>query len=382
MKFIAENRDRPFFAYVSTNAPHGPFNVDEKYSKPYEDQGVPERRAAFWGMITNIDENMGRLMQRLQELDLERDTILIFMTDNGSSGGLSGGPRGNKGSEYDGGHRVPFFIRWPAGGIEAGVDVDRLSAHLDVLPTLIGLCGLKSPGGVAFDGASIVPLLRGQAADWPDRTLFVHSQRIEYPEKWRKCAVMTDRWRLVNGEELYDIGADPEQKTDVAGAHPDVVKTLRDAYEEWWTDLSRGFDDYVNIVLGADEANPTRLMSHDWHGGSPAWSQGSVRSASKSNGFWAVEVARAGTYEFSLRRWPTEVDAPITAAIEGGKAISATRARLTIADVDETQPVPEGAHEVTFRVGLKPGKARLQTWFMDDKGEERGAYYAYVKRVD
>jgi len=381
MRFIEANRDRPFFVYLSTNAPHGPFNVDEKYSKPYEDKGVAERRAKFWGMITNIDENMGRLMQRLRELELERDTILIFMTDNGSSAGLSGGRRGNKGSEYDGGHRAPFFIRWPAGGIEAGVDVDRLTAHLDVLPTLIGLCGLQRPEGVAFDGTSVAPLLRGRAAEWPERTLLVHSQRIEHPEKWRKCAVMTDRWRLVNGEELYDMRADPEQAQNVADAHPEVVQELRKAYEDWWADLSARFDEYVEIVIGADEANPCRLMSHDWHGQRPAWSQGSVRSGAKSNGFWAVDVARAGTYELSLRRWATEVDAPIAAAIEGGKAISATTARLTIADVDMTKPIPEGAHEVTFRVQLKAGKTRLQTWFADEKGEECGAYYCYVRRV-
>ncbi len=381
MRFIEANRQRPFFVYLTTNAPHGPFNVAEKYSKPYRDKGVEERRANFWGMITNIDENMGRLMQRLRELDLERDTILIFMTDNGSSAGESGGWRGKKGSEYDGGHRVPFFIRWPGGGIEAGTDAGRLTAHIDVLPTLIELCGLPKPEGVAFDGTSLVPLLSGRAADWPDRTLFVHSQRIEHPEMWRKCAVMTDRWRLVNGEMLNDMQADPGQTKNVGDMHPEVVQKLRKAYEDWWADLSRRFDEYCEIVIGSDEANPCRLMSHDWHGSKPAWSQGSVRSGAKSNGFWAVEVAHGGMYEFSLRRWPIEVDAPITAAIANGKAISAATARLTIADVDMTQPIPEGAHEVSFRVQLKAGKTRLQTWFTDDEGASRGAYYVYVKRI-
>ena len=381
LKFIEDNKDKPFFCYVPTNAPHGPYNVADKYSKPYRDKGVAANRANFWGMITNIDENMGRLMLRLKELELEENTILIFMTDNGTSAGDAGGMRGQKGSEYEGGHRVPFFIRWPGGGLTGGRDVERLSAHIDVMPTLIDLCGLTGPQGVNFDGASLVPLLKGESINWPDRNLLVHSQRIEHPEKWRKSAVMTDRWRLVNGKELYDIKADPAQKKNIADANTKVVEKLRESYEQWWKDLSSQFDKYCEIILGSDKQNPTRLMSHDWHSRNPAWSQGAVRAGSKSNGFWAVEVERDGTYEISLRRWAKEVDAPITASIDKGKAISATKARLKIGDVDETKPIEAGAHEVTFRVKLKAGKGRLETWFIDDKGDSRGAYYAYVKRL-
>jgi arylsulfatase A-like enzyme len=381
LKFIEANRNRPFFCYIPTNAPHGPYNVADKYSKPYRDKGVPDRQAAFYGMITNIDENMGRLMAGLRELNLEENTILIFMTDNGTSGGHAGGMRGKKGSEYEGGHRVPFFIRWPGGRLREPGDVDRLSAHVDVLPTLVELCALKGPRGVTFDGTSLAPLLRGDASVWPDRTLLVHSQRIEHPQKWRKSAVMTQRWRLINGNELYDIKADPVQKNDVAGANPGVVEELRQSYERWWADLSRGFDEYCEIVIGSDKQNPTRLMSHDWHSPKPAWSQGAVRSGSKANGFWAVEIERDGTYEFELRRWARELDAPINGAIPGGKAISATSARLKVADADLSMPVPKDAHAVTFRAKLKAGKTRLQTWFTEDNGASRGAYYVYAKRL-
>ncbi|MFQ6131986.1 MAG: arylsulfatase [Armatimonadota bacterium] len=381
IRFIEANRSQPFFCYLPTNAPHGPYNVAEKYSKPYEEKGVPPRQAAFYGMITNIDENMGHLMRRLEGLGLAENTILIFMTDNGTSGGDSGGMRGKKGSEFDGGHRVPCFIRWPAGGLGAARDVEQLSAHIDLLPTLIALCGLESPEGVAFDGADLSPLLRGQEADWPDRTLLVHSQRIDHPQKWRKSAVMTQRWRLVNGEILNDMNADPGQTTNVADDHPEVVQRLRQAYEDWWEDLSERFDEYCPIVIGSHEENPCRLMSHDWHGPNPVWSQGAVRAGNASNGFWAIEVAQDGTYEFALRRWPLEADAPITAAIPKGKAISATKARLKIADVDLTKPIPEDAHAVTFQARLKAGQTRLQTWFTDDEGASRGAYYVYVKRL-
>ena len=381
IKFIETNKNRPFFCYLTTNAPHGPYNVAEKYSKPYRDKGVPQNQARFYGMITNIDENMGRLMRQLRELGLQENTILIFMTDNGTSAGYNAGMRGRKGSEYEGGHRVPFFIRWPGGKFHVGRDVTDLAAHIDVLPTLIQLCRLKKPNGLKFDGAGLAPLLSHNVRGWPNRTLVVHSQRIEHPQKWRKSAVMTNRWRLVNGKELYDVKADPSQKKNTADEHPETVEKLRKEYEKWWADLSEQFDKYCRIIIGSDKENPTRLMSHDWHSPNPPWSQGAVRGASKANGFWAVEVERDGTYEFELRRWPTEVDKPITAAINNGKAIRATNARLKIADVDETKSIEAGAHEVTFRVQLKAGKTRLQTWFMDDAGESRGAYYAYVKRL-
>jgi len=381
LKFIEANKNRPFFCYLPTNAPHGPYNVADKYSSPYLDKGVPQNRARFYGMITNIDENMGRLIRRLKEWGLEQNTILIFMTDNGTSAGDSAGMRGKKGSEYEGGHRVPFFIRWPAGGLSGSRDINQLTAHIDILPTLIELCGLKRPRGVEFDGASLVPLLRGEVKGWPDRTLFVHSQRIEHPEKWRKSSVMTERWRLVNGKELYEIKADPGQTSNVADAHPQVVKKLREAYSRWWADISSRFDEYCRIIIGSDRENPCRLMSHDWHGPKVPWSQGAVRGAMQSNGFWAVEVARDGMYDFSLRRWPMELNKPITATIPGGRAISATRARLKLADVDVTQPVSTDATAVTFQVKLKAGKARLQTWFTDDQGRSWGAYYVYVRRL-
>ncbi|MFB0554226.1 MAG: arylsulfatase [Phycisphaerae bacterium] len=381
MEFIEAHKERPFFCYLPTNAPHGPYNVAYKYSKPYRDKGVDSRQANFYGMITNIDENMGRLMHRLKQLGLEENTILIFMTDNGTSGGYSGGMRGKKGSEYEGGHRVPCFVRWPGGGLTGGSDIDRLTAHIDLLPTLIELCGLKIPRGVKFDGDSLVQLLTGQDENWPDRTLITDSQRIEHPEKWRKSAVMTDRWRLINGKELYDIKADPGQKNDIADGQPQVVEKLRKAYEDWWADVSLRFDEYCEIIIGSDKQNPTRLMSHDWHTPKVSWNQGAVRSGMQANGFWAVEVARDGEYQFELRRWPKELDAPINEAIPGGKAITVTEARLKIADADMTMPVPGDAHAVTFRLQLKAGKTRLQTWFTDNRGNSRGAYYVYAKRL-
>ena len=318
LAFIERHQKSPFFLYLSTNAPHGPYYVEERYAQPYREKGIGDTMARFLGMITNIDDNMGRLLSRMDEFGLSENTILIFMTDNGSAEGWSiwrddggtwdgfnAGMRGGKGSEYDGGHRVPFLLRWPVGKLPAGRDVDALAAHIDVLPTLVDLGGVALPAAAPLDGMSLVPLIRGSEA--PARTLFVHSQRVPYPIKWRKSAVMTEQWRLVNREELYDIGADPGQNMDVAREHPSVVASLSEAYEAWWTSLSPVFDSFVRIGIGSDAENPAQLNPHDWHvldQTQAVWNHRQVEQGMRGNGSWEVDVVQSGTYAFELRRWP------------------------------------------------------------------------------
>lgn len=391
LKFIESNKDRPFFCYIPTNAAHWPFVVDEVYSKPYKDKGLKSPLAEFFGMITNIDDNVGILMSRLNQLGVSDNTILIFLTDNGGEPAgdwyrYKAGLRGFKGSQYDGGHRVPFFIRWPNGGLEGGRDVDRLTAHIDLLPTLIELCDLKSPEGVKFDGISLASLLTGKGAEWFERILITDSQRVDHPIKWRKSAAMTDRWRLIDGDELYDIQADPHQDNDIAERHPDVIKKLRAAYDNWWDDTSVRFTEYCEIKIGSEKQNPTCLMSHDIHG-RVVWNQFQVTEGQRADGFWAVEAERAGEYEFTLRRWPNEVNRPISGKFyleeedEDFEPITATDARLKVAGFDETIPIPAGAAEVKFIVRLNAGKTRVQAWFVNgmDDGKTHGAYYVNVK---
>ena len=382
--FIERDDDRPFFAYLSTNAPHGPFLVDESYSQPYVEAGVPPTMAKFYGMITNIDENVGRLRAWLAERGLAENTVFVFMTDNGTARGhgagkeegswrgFNAGMRGNKGSEFDGGHRVPCFWSWPAGGIEGGRDVDALSAHVDLLPTLTELCGLRPSGARPLDGASFAACLRGASAAPTDRTMFVHSQRIEHPEMWRKCAVMTERWRLVNGGELYDVVADPAQASDVAADHADVVTRLRADYERWWESLTPVFDEYVRIGVGGAE-NPVRLMSHDWHteGKGTPWHQNHVRNGYVSNGPWAIDVERAGEYEVTLFRWPEHV----------GRAMDCVRAAISIGGVERSSEISGSAKKVSFRVGLEAGPTMLLTTLFRSDGEEHGAYFASVRSL-
>jgi len=387
-------RSAPFFCYIPTNVVHWPHNIAEDFVKPYRGR-VPDRRATLYGMLANLDENMGRLLRFLSERGLENDTILVFMSDNGTgfgaeldgSGflkdGFNAGLRGDKGTVYEGGHRVPFFIRWPAGGIGGGRDVPSLAAHIDLFPTLLALCGLEKGGGGPFDGTSLAPLLAGKEAKGPERTLFVHNQRVDEPIKGKEWVAMTSRWRLVDGRELYDVREDPEQRRDVAAEHPEVVAALREGYDRWWDGISGRFDDYVWIPVGAAGENPVRLTSHDIHG-QVCWDQSQARRNAKCDGFWAIEVAREGTYGIGVRRWPAEAGIPIREAPEGAKVFKPTHARLKVADHDVTLPVGLKDEAVVFTVRLGRGRTRLQAWFVNDieNGETNGAFYVDVRRLD
>ena len=180
MGWIKQKRDKPFFAYIATNAPHGPFIAPEEYKEMYRKFCPKEAGAAFFGMITNIDDNMGLLMKKLDEWDMADDTILIFMTDNGTALGrrfYNAGMKGAKGTVNEGGCRVPLFVRWP-GKIAAGRDVDTLTRHYDLYPTLAGVAGAKIPEGYAIDGRSLLPLLENREdVEWGDRYLFFHQGR-------------------------------------------------------------------------------------------------------------------------------------------------------------------------------------------------------------
>ena len=400
--FIKEqsNNNKPFFAYIATNAPHGPFHSPESFSKPYQEHGVGV--ANFLGMIANIDHNVGLFRDFLKDNDLEDNTILVFTTDNGTAAGnkiFNAGMRGQKGSEYDGGHRVPFFIRWPNGKIDGARDINRIAGHVDVFPTLLDLCGIPLANKSDLDGQSLKPLLLDQEADWPDRVLITDSQRIEHPDKWRKSCVMTDRWRLVNRSELFDMMADPSQETNVAQQHPGVVERLQKAYESWWKELQPSLKRRSHIHVGLESGEVVNLTSHDWTtGGGTPWNQAAIRRAksSKSNiGHWNIKVLADGKYRIAVRRWPRESEAAIDAELPPGKPvpghdafrtvpgvkISPEKAAIKVGDsVFESSFVPE-SQEIDFDVDLKQGNTQLSARFILPDGSEVGAYYAYVTKL-
>jgi arylsulfatase B len=258
--------------------------------------------------------------------------------------------------------------------------------HVDLLPTFIDLCGLappSSPAGAAYDGINVAPLLRGEWRGLPDRVHYLqYRQSTLTPEKWTN-AVMTRRWRLIAGHELYDILADPGQQHDVSARYAEVVQRLRASFEEWWAEIAPGLDEYCPVGLGSDEENPVRLDAFDLMG-DVAWNQTHIREAMRASGAWAIEVLRRGRYELSLRRWPQEADAPIAAALADGTgvAVDVSRARVQIGDFERTQAIPAGAREVTFLADLVPGRRELRASFLDDRDQEQAAYYVYVRRLD
>jgi len=251
-----KDADTPFFAYISTNAPHEPFIAPQKNQDRFKNLSFQANPAGFYGMIENIDENIGLLFAKLQQWQLLDNTLVIFMSDNGMSGGMgdanqpfgrqsdgtpmmayNAGMKGIKGSVDEGGVRVPFFVRWD-NHVTAGQEVESIAAHIDLLPTLAALAGAALPKN-QVEGCSLLPLFADTETDWPDRFLFSHQGRwptgAEVEQyKYRNCAVRNQRFRFVNDKQLYDLQLDPGQTTNVIEQFPEIVSQMRDAYDIWW----------------------------------------------------------------------------------------------------------------------------------------------------
>lgn len=400
MKWMgARGKERkPFFCYLPTNAPHSPSWVDPKYSAPYKHVGPA---ADHFGMLANLDENLGKLEAFLEQSGLRENTILIFMsdngsyaTDNGATGGYgvcNAGMRGYKTLPYEGGHRVLSFLRWPAGKLRAPGDEATPAQMQDLLPTLIDLCGLDRPAKAEFDGASLAGLLKNKQP-LPDRMMVVQYGQII--RKWESSCIISGKWRMVEGAELYDLDADPGQQADVAAKNPAVLKKMRDHYERWWGRAEPGLSEFEPLSIGAEQENPVVLTSSDWQdiyadnpmtvlnaGGGP------------KGGPWGVLVERPGDYEIALSRWPFDRNLPLNAAcpeikltagtLPRGKALPIARARLTIAGQEKSLDTAAADQAAVFRVTLKVGtKTKLHGWFQDAAGQDLcGAFYAQVRRL-
>jgi len=414
LKFIEGNKDRPFFAYISTNAPHGPFNVDPAYRDLYAGDTPSDKYARFLGMITNIDENFGKLRAKLRQIGLEDNTIVVFMSDNGQT--RVGDPeaemydawmRGFKGSPYEGGHRVPFFIRWPDGGYASGRTIEQLTSYVDFMPTVLDLCGIDVPDERTFHGESLRPLLDGDVDDhWAQRIITTDTQRVPHPLKWRKSCVMKNTWRLVNKTELYNLADDPAQRRDVADQHPAVVGELTDAYDRWWALCAEQMGEEIPMSIGAEGEGRTVLRAHDLRDdteGNWICGQSEVRRGAVCQGWWEILVEREGDYQFDLRRWPEEAGHRLRGGIDGadvdyredgivageeqryagGVALELDTAGLAVSGLPEQwttiRPDDRGA---VFRVHLPAGPRRLRAWFAASAGFYTTAYYIYVSRVD
>ena len=261
----------PFFAYITPNAPHAPLQCPEAYAQRHAGQ-VDTNVAKFFGMIENIDDNFGRLLAKLDAWGIARDTLVIFMTDNGGTAGVkvfNAGMRAQKGTPYEGGTRVPAFWRWPA-GFSGGRDCAALTAHIDIFPTLAQITGAKVPESVQFDGRSLLPLLKAPQADWADRFLFTHVGRWEKGKaaesQFAHCAVRNTRFQLVNNQELYELKTDPGETRNVIAEHAEVVAQMRAAYDQWWKEILPALEN-ENAVGPA--VNPFKAAYWKQFGGGP-----------------------------------------------------------------------------------------------------------------
>jgi len=379
-EFISAAAAAPFCVYLATNAMHAPFRVADSYAAPYLEQGIPAPRANFYGMIANFDENLGRLFQRLEDLGVSENTIVIFTSDHGTAGfdvatgqGYNAGMRGVKGSVYEGGHRVNCFLRWQ-GGLPAERKITQPTAHIDILPTLLDLCGIRAVNAADFDGLSLAALLRGEDDDLPERAIVIQLQP-DAPQKWHHTALIQGRWRLLNGVELYDVESDPEQTRDLAAVSSDIVDGLGLEYESWWQAMQDAFAQVVAIPVGSEHDNPTILSARDWHPrrGRVPWMQTWIDDpAYDATGYWLVDVLAAGAYRIELRAHPREADLPM----------GVRSASLFIGEDEYRQSCRASDTMTAFDVQLSVGLISLSTLLIDAAGQrERGAYYVYASKV-
>lgn len=249
-KWIESVKGRqPFFCYLPTNAPHAPLQVRPEDEKRYAGK-VQQNVAKFFGMLANVDDNIGRLLAKLKEWNIEQDTLVIFMNDNGGTAGVrvwNAGMHGHKGTPYEGGTRAASFWRWP--GTLKPATVDRLAAHIDIFPTLAELAGAEVPDEVAqkLDGRSLVPLLKNADAPWSDRYLVTHVGRWgkgkAAASKYSHCRIRNQQYSLVSDGgkspawELYDLKADYGEQKDIAAGHPEIVRQMAGQYDRWWQEV-------------------------------------------------------------------------------------------------------------------------------------------------
>lgn len=357
LAFIEEYQSEPFFIYIPTNAPHDPLEISDEYADPYREMGLDDSVARIYGMVENIDDNIGRLLELLERLGLDEDTIIIFTSDHGPAGGrYNAGLRSTKGDVYEGGIRVPYFMRWPK-GLPAGFKTDKIASHIDVLPTLLSLCNVDSPSDLRMDGVDLTPLIRGHDVEWLDRTLFIQTHRGSRPRQYHNCTVLTQRYKWLGypgtgGQwdfetsstdpvmELYDLEDDSGEEKEIGGQMPDLVAQMRKDYDAWFDDVASDWQAGV-IHIGNSAENPLTLCRY----------QDSEYISELPHG-WRVKVEQSGTYEFRINR----------ESLNGAGA-------LGVQWQGNTQRSPLAAGENTGRFELEAGDGNLEIWFeLEDIG--------------
>lgn len=391
LKFIQQQHEgkRPFFAYIATNAPHGPLHdVPETLKQQYLDDpqalqsvmvGDPanlERRtndlASVFAMITNVDQNLGRLIETLDNLGITDNTIILFLNDNGpASSRYVGKFRGTKATVFEGGVRSPLWIHWPA-KITPGEHRTNLSAHIDVLPTIMDACQIEIPDSLKLDGRSLLPAALDSDHQWLQRNIVLQTHRGDTPQKFHNCMIRLGEWKLVHpsgfGKEqfegkpkfqLYNVTADPGESDDLAHTHPEIVKQLRSVYESWFEDVSSTRPDNFappRIKVGYAEEPETVLTRNDWRG--KTWND-------QEPGVWLVEFAEAGNYEFQvIFRNPVQQseDHPLAAVLK------INQQQLNSPKLDADAP-----NRLAFSANVKAGPATISCCLLKESASGSSA---------
>ena len=322
IQFIEKNKSNPFFCYLSFNAPHTPLQVPEYYDQMYKNvdpsieferknpmhlkmtEKDKEDARKVYGMVSNIDDNIGKLLQKIADLGIEENTIIIFMTDNGPQQlRYTAGMRDKKGSVYHGGTRVPFFLKYPALTKESKV-IETMSAHFDVLPTLSELCHVDLPKDRKIDGKSLVPLIKGKKVDWADRAMFSYWTR-KYPELYNSMAIQKAEYKLVGQTnynasiedfELYHLKNDPEELHNIVKQNKAIALKLKAELDLIYQDLirSKNLINPPKIIVGSKKENPLTLNRNDADGSRGLWDQEAIF------GKWNVNILK-GRYNFRFK---------------------------------------------------------------------------------
>lgn len=383
-------KEKNFFLYLSTNAPHSPVgDVPEELYNEYknmnlnndqfpQDVGYPlpkdsdiDRRARIYAMITNIDDNVGMLLQKLDELNLSENTLVIFLVDNGPNGRrYVAGMRGKKTEVYEGGIRSPLFLRWP-NKFDSSMSSDKISAHIDILPTILDACDITAPKNL--DGKSILPLLKEENTTWPDRNIVLQSHRGNVPKLYHNFAIRNQRWKLLHASgflkynfegkpkfELYDMQNDKYEMEDVASENPAIVKELKREYENWFKDVSNTrHDNYapLHIYIGTKYENPVVLTRQEWRQiDKNPWLE-------EATGFWLLQADEQNTYDIRTRFREKHSGGKVILEIDDkrySKSISNEESEKLFQNID----IDKGNHKITVTL-IKNDGSKVGVWQVD-----------------
>jgi len=404
----------PFFTYLPLNASHWPHFVPEKYREVVRNQiksnpeivsHLSEEKLedliSFLAMGANIDENMGKLDKFLKESGLYKNTIVVFLTDNGSTMGpdyYNAGMRGGKTTLWEGGHRVPCIISTPGfSGTQIGT-INELCQVQDLLPTICSMAGINNvPDNL--NGVDLSSLIKGETSHLEDRMLVINYSRMptfkvnytnENPAIPQKdgAGVLWKNWRLLENRELYNIADDPHQDKDVSSEYPEIVSKMRAHLDKWWNGVKDDVYEIQKVTIGNDAENPMLLSACEWLDVFVD-QQIQVRRGVVRNGVWHVIVDQAGEYEFELRRWPKESgyalndSLPSLKVTDGtfvkGVAFPISSAGIKIGNQEKWKTGYDKS--AIFKFHLEKGENTIQTWFNNKNNIEiAGAYYLYVQR--